>query len=272
MTEVIIHRPHNRARVVFLWVWAAITVAILIAAREILLPFILALVVAYVLAPAVGWVERWKIPRWGAVILVYVVTIGGLYASLAAIAPRLGVEMRGLLRELPEIAANIRDEHVPAMRHWLSNLTGVSPHPAAAWSAAHRSSERCILRDQPRARRRHPSAERRSLAARTGSLDRRSAFRARQVHVRRGVQDHHLRAAQHDGSDSPRPVDHHRRFAGDLRLFHDTDAGRLCDDHTRKDHRLLPLARLCRRPALVRYAGRPHRPRAVRRGARPTSD
>ncbi|HEX9296914.1 MAG TPA: AI-2E family transporter [Polyangiaceae bacterium] len=131
MTEVIIHRPHNRARVVFLWVWAAITVAILIAAREILLPFILALVVAYVLAPAVGWVERWKIPRWGAVILVYVVTIGGLYASLAAIAPRLGVEMRGLLRELPAIAANIRDEHVPAMRHWLSNLTGVSPPPAA---------------------------------------------------------------------------------------------------------------------------------------------
>src|SRR6266511_2411399 len=131
MTEVIIHRPHNRARVVFLWVWAAITVAILIAAREILLPFILALVVAYVLAPAVGWVERWKIPRWGAVMLVYVVTIGGLYASLAAIAPRLGVEMRGLLRERRAIAANIRDEHVPAMRHWLSNLTGVSPPPAA---------------------------------------------------------------------------------------------------------------------------------------------
>jgi predicted PurR-regulated permease PerM len=37
--------------------------------------------------------------------------------------------MRGLLRELPGIAATIRDEHVPAVRAWLSNLTGVSQPP-----------------------------------------------------------------------------------------------------------------------------------------------
>src|SRR5262249_25327921 len=36
---------------------------------------------------------------------------------------------RGLLRELPGMAASIRDEHVPAMRRWLSNLTGVSQPP-----------------------------------------------------------------------------------------------------------------------------------------------
>jgi len=129
MTEIIIHRPRNRGRVVFLSLWAAITVVVLLAAREILLPFILALVVAYVLAPAVAWVENSRVPRWGAVILVYVITIGGTYASLAAMAPRLGLEMRGLLRELPAIAATIRDEQVPAIRKWLSNLTGVSQPP-----------------------------------------------------------------------------------------------------------------------------------------------
>src|SRR5205085_1866915 len=123
---IIIHRPKNRARVVFLSIWGAVTLLVLLAAREILLPFILALVVAYVFAPAVGWVETRKVPRWAAVLLVYVVTIGGTYTSLAAIAPRLGIEMRGLLRELPAIAASIRDEQVPAIRHWLSNLTGVS--------------------------------------------------------------------------------------------------------------------------------------------------
>jgi predicted PurR-regulated permease PerM len=129
MTEIIFHRSRNRARVVFLSLWAAATVVVLLAAREILLPFILALVVAYVLAPAVGIVENWKVPRWAAVILVYVVTIGGTYASLAAMAPRLGSEMRGLLRELPAIAATIRDEHVPAVRKWLSELTGVPQPP-----------------------------------------------------------------------------------------------------------------------------------------------
>jgi len=129
MTEIIIHRTRRPARVVFLSIWGLATLAVLLAAREILLPFILAVVVAYVLMPAVEQVEKWRVPRWGAVILVYVVTVGGMYTSIAAMAPRLGVEMRGLLRELPGIAATIRDEHVPAMRHWLSNLTGVSPPP-----------------------------------------------------------------------------------------------------------------------------------------------
>jgi hypothetical protein len=129
MTEIIIQRSRRPARVVFLTVCAVATVAILLASREILLPFVLAVVVAYVLMPAVEWVEKWRVPRWSAVILVYVVTVGGVYASLAAMAPRLGLEMRGLLRELPGMAATIRDEHVPAMRRWLSNLTGVAPPP-----------------------------------------------------------------------------------------------------------------------------------------------
>ncbi|HMI85331.1 MAG TPA: AI-2E family transporter [Polyangiaceae bacterium] len=132
MTEIIIQRTRRPARVVFLAVWGLATLAVLLAAREILLPFILAIVVAYVLMPAVERVETWRVPRWSAVILVYVVTVGGMYASLAAMAPRLGLEMRGLLRELPAMAATIRDEHVPSMRRWLSNLTGVSPPSPAA--------------------------------------------------------------------------------------------------------------------------------------------
>jgi predicted PurR-regulated permease PerM len=130
MAEIVIHRPQNRGRIVFLSIWGVLVVAVLLWAREILLPFILALVVAYVLLPAVEWVQaKAKIPRWAAVILVYVVTIGGLYISVAAMAPRLGSEMRGLFRELPAIGATIRDEHVPAMRRWLSGLTGVAAPP-----------------------------------------------------------------------------------------------------------------------------------------------
>jgi predicted PurR-regulated permease PerM len=60
MTEIIIQRSRRPARVVFLTVCAVATIAVLLASREILLPFILAVVVAYVLMPAVEWVEGWR--------------------------------------------------------------------------------------------------------------------------------------------------------------------------------------------------------------------
>jgi predicted PurR-regulated permease PerM len=129
--SILTHRS-NRSRIVFLAIWGAITIAALLFAQEILLPFILGLVVAYVLTPAVRWAESFRVPRWGAVILVYVATIGGSYASLAAIAPRLGAEMRGLLRELPNIAAVLQNEKLPELRSWLSGLTGITPPPADA--------------------------------------------------------------------------------------------------------------------------------------------
>jgi predicted PurR-regulated permease PerM len=111
-------------------IWGAVALGAMLLARAVLLPFILGLVVAYVLTPAVKWVESRRVPRWGAVILVYVITIGGTYAALAAMAPRLEIELRGLLRELPNIAAVVQNEKLPALRGWLSKLTGVTPPPA----------------------------------------------------------------------------------------------------------------------------------------------
>ena len=124
--SILTHRP-KRSRIVFLAIWGAIAVLALFFAREILLPFILGLLVAYVLTPAVSWVESFRVPRWGAVILVYVVTIGGTYAAAATVAPRLGMELRGLLRELPNIAADLQNQKLPALRNWVSNLTGIAP-------------------------------------------------------------------------------------------------------------------------------------------------
>jgi predicted PurR-regulated permease PerM len=129
--SILTHRP-KRSRVVFLALWGAIAIAALFFAREILLPFILGLLVAYVLTPAVRWAESFRVPRWGAVILVYVMTIGGSYAAMAAVAPRLGMEMRGLLLELPNIAADLQNEKLPALRTWLSKVTGIAPVPPEA--------------------------------------------------------------------------------------------------------------------------------------------
>jgi predicted PurR-regulated permease PerM len=126
MSEILIHRPRHRPRIVFLSLSASLVVALLFLAREVLLPFIFALVVAYVLMPAVRWVQRRGLPRWIAILIVYAATLGGLYASGRAMAPRLAHEMRGLVRELPTIVETVREQHLPRFRRWYSEMTGTS--------------------------------------------------------------------------------------------------------------------------------------------------
>lgn len=53
----------TRARVVFLALSGAAVVATLLWASEVVLPFIMALIIAYVLTPAVELCERAKLPR-----------------------------------------------------------------------------------------------------------------------------------------------------------------------------------------------------------------
>ena len=62
MLPSILTQRTKRARIVFLAIWGAVALGALFFARGVLLPFILGLVVAYVLTPAVRWVEsmRWR--------------------------------------------------------------------------------------------------------------------------------------------------------------------------------------------------------------------
>ena len=77
----------TRERIIFLSISAALVVALLWWSSEVLLPFILALVIAYVLTPLVALCERGRIPRAASILLVYAVTLGLIYVSIAAIAP-----------------------------------------------------------------------------------------------------------------------------------------------------------------------------------------
>lgn len=120
----------RRARTVFLAICGSLAVALVVFAREVLLPFILAIVVAYVLMPAVERVERMRVPRWGAVLLVYLVTLGGMYASIATTAPRLVTEMAGLLRDAPALVRKVQDEQLPSIRKLLGRVAA-PPEEAA---------------------------------------------------------------------------------------------------------------------------------------------
>ena len=117
-------RP-DRKRIVFVGSFVVGTLALLLATRTILLPFLLALVIAYVLTPAVSLVERARVPRWLGVIVVYLVTLGVAYGFFSMVMPRLVQETIGLRDELPGLSVKLRDQWVPAVYDKLQTL-GIS--------------------------------------------------------------------------------------------------------------------------------------------------
>lgn len=119
-------------RPVFLSVSAVAVVTVVVAAREVLLPFVLALVIAYVLTPFVAWFEKKKVKRAAAILLVYAIVLGSLFGFLWAIAPRMGREVGGLRKELPALAQKANSEWVPKIQEKLRAAGLVSAEPAPA--------------------------------------------------------------------------------------------------------------------------------------------
>lgn len=122
----------TRQRIIFLAVSGAGTLAVLVWAGEVLLPFVLALIIAYVLTPLVHRCERIRVPRALAILLVYAVTIGVIYLSIAAISPRVYAEGVKLMRDTPALARELSTEWGPQIEDWLEGvLDRKNPKPLA---------------------------------------------------------------------------------------------------------------------------------------------
>ena len=105
--------PRRWRRPLFFAVSGAVIVSVIVAASPVMLPFILALVIAFVLTPPVAAIEKRKVPRVAAIGIVYAMVLGSLYLFVSLSAPRLGTELIGLRRELPVLANQMRDQWVP---------------------------------------------------------------------------------------------------------------------------------------------------------------
>lgn len=115
----------------FLGVSFVVVALTLIVAHEILLPFILALVIAYVFTPGVLWLEKRGLPRWTAIVGIYAVTLGMLYGFGALAAPRVVAEGRALFREVPRRARQFEEEILPVWEAKLRALQSNEPLPQA---------------------------------------------------------------------------------------------------------------------------------------------
>jgi len=119
----------SRRRVIFLAISAAFIVAFLWWSSEVLLPFVLALVIAYVLTPLVARCERAKIPRAVSILLVYAVTLSSIYFSMAAVMPRIYAETVKLVRDAPAMGQKLATQWGPGIEDWVQGLLGRSDAP-----------------------------------------------------------------------------------------------------------------------------------------------
>src|SRR6266508_6245298 len=111
-------RPRAQLYALTALVWALV-LAVIFAAWEALLPFVLAALAAYVIDPLIARLERVRVarralPRWGAVVVVYLFLSAGVYVLAVSIVPQIYREaVRGLL-ELREFLSSLGPEKIEA--------------------------------------------------------------------------------------------------------------------------------------------------------------
>ncbi len=132
-------RPEVRRRAILLGLWAAIAVT-LVAFRAVLLPFVGAALLAYVIEPVVRWltgvpVRGRHLPRFAAVGLLYLALFGVLYVLGLTAVPRLYREVQRLSRSAQSFLTQLDDQtietHVHRVEGWLvAHDLAVAPTPA----------------------------------------------------------------------------------------------------------------------------------------------
>ncbi|MCS7289576.1 MAG: AI-2E family transporter [Roseiflexus sp.] len=116
--------------------WSLVALAVysigwmLWATRPVLIPFVIGLVLAYLMAPAVDFFDRWM-PRWLSILAVYVLGFLGIAATFALIIPPLVEQVERLIRRLPtfseiqmfvdSIVRQYRDQVPPSLQQPIEN-------------------------------------------------------------------------------------------------------------------------------------------------------
>ncbi len=120
----------TRARVYFLAAsGVALGVALLLTHR-VLLPFVVALIIAYVLTPFVGLCERVRVPRPFAIILVYALTFSVIYLFVSTTAARVYDEAVRLGHDAPLLARDLGAKWGPRAEAWVQGLLSQVEQPA----------------------------------------------------------------------------------------------------------------------------------------------
>jgi predicted PurR-regulated permease PerM len=110
--------------------------AIVLAVQYILLPFILAVVIAYIFSPVVDRlcsrkIRNRMIPRWIAVILIYFVMGVSLYSFSVIVMPRFAGEFAKLAEDAPDFFRKASQVWIPKLNNRMQDLIKDFTEPMA---------------------------------------------------------------------------------------------------------------------------------------------
>ncbi len=149
----------RRRRVIFAAVSITTVAAVIVASRAVLLPFVLGVLLAYVLHPVVGALTRVSVrgrsvPRWVAVLGLYVTLVTAIVVTLLAVTPRVISEARSFaVTELPTLRQRIEHDWMPRVRGLVARVQGAvvaaPPREEAEAPSGERPREDGALRVSP---------------------------------------------------------------------------------------------------------------------------
>jgi predicted PurR-regulated permease PerM len=103
-----------------LWGFLGFCIFVLVLARAIVLPFIFALLLAYILSPLVRRLSA-RMPAGVAILLCYLVLLGMIAAFMFLLMPRLSKDVARIGREAPGLYEKLNNEWAPDAAAWLEN-------------------------------------------------------------------------------------------------------------------------------------------------------
>ena len=109
-----------------LWGFLGFCVLVLVLARAVVLPFIFALLIAYILSPVVRRLSvrsngTKRMPTGAAILLCYFVVLGAICAFMLLLMPRLSKDVARIGREAPGLYEKLNNEWAPDAAAWLEN-------------------------------------------------------------------------------------------------------------------------------------------------------
>lgn len=145
--EIEIGEIWGRRRIIFLATSALVLLVVVWTTRAVVLPFILAIIIAYVLTPLVAWCERRGFGRVVSILGVYLVTFSVLSGGVALIAPRIYHETLGLTRESPVILRRLATQWGPEIEKRVEALLDRAAGPSPPSPPAPTSAVEVIRRE-----------------------------------------------------------------------------------------------------------------------------
>ena len=123
----------NSARFKRMLLWLAMSLIVVImlwAARPVLVPFILGLVLAYLLLPLVHWLERhmpsrlrtWRVARPLSIILTYLLFVILIAGLIAFVVPVLGRQVGNFVERLPEYSTRLQGQVERGLQWYQENI------------------------------------------------------------------------------------------------------------------------------------------------------